>query len=337
MKIAVFNTKAYDEKFLNEANEKYDFKLKYFKPHLAEETAKLGHGYEVICAFVNDELNKKVLEDLYENGTRLIALRCSGFNNVDLKAAEKLGMKVARVPAYSPQGVAEHAVALMLALNRKIYRAHNRVRENNFSLEGLLGFEISGLNVGIVGTGAIGRIMAKIMSGFGANLLAYDPYPHDECKKLGVRYVELEELFKESDIITLHTPLVRETHHLINKKTIEKMKPGVMIINTSRGALIDARAVIAGLKSGKVGYLGLDVYEEEGDLFFEDLSNYVLKDDVFARLTTFPNVMITAHQAFFTKNALSVIAQTTLNNIADFSSGNLSPKNEVTFKNNAIT
>lgn len=332
MKVAVFNTKSYDRQFLSEAAKNTEVELDFFKVQLSEETYKIAEGYEALCVFVNDRLHRDMLKELAANGTKLIALRCSGFNNVDLKAAAEFGIKIARVPAYSPQGVAEHAVALMLALNRKIYRAHNRIRENNFSLEGLLGFEISGLNVGVVGTGAIGRVLIKIMLGFGARVLAYDPFPNNECVRMGAEYVELEELFKRSDIISLHTPLLKETYHLVNADTIELMKTGVMLINTSRGALIDARAVIDGLKSGKIGYLGLDVYEEEEKLFFEDLSGEVLKDDVFARLTTFPNVMLTAHQAFFTKNALSVIAQTTINNIIDYAKGELKASNEVVFQ-----
>lgn len=332
MKVAVFNTKSYDRQFLSEAAKNTEVELDFFKVQLSEETYKIAEGYEALCVFVNDRLHRDMLKELAANGTKLIALRCSGFNNVDLKAAAEFGIKIARVPAYSPQGVAEHAVALMLALNRKIYRAHNRIRENNFSLEGLLGFEISGLNVGVVGTGAIGRVLIKIMLGFGARVLAYDPFPNNDCVRMGAEYVELEELFKRSDIISLHTPLLKETYHLVNADTIELMKTGVMLINTSRGALIDARAVIDGLKSGKIGYLGLDVYEEEEKLFFEDLSGEVLKDDVFARLTTFPNVMLTAHQAFFTKNALSVIAQTTINNIIDYAKGELKASNEVVFQ-----
>lgn len=337
MKVAVFSTKPYDKEFLNAQNQEYRAELHYFEPHLNPDTCKLAHGYEAVCVFVNDVLNETVIRELHAHGTRLIALRCSGFNNVDLKTAAETGIQVVRVPAYSPQGVAEHAVALILALNRQIHRAHHRVRENNFSLDGLLGFEVSRLKVGVVGTGAIGRIMIRIMRGFGAEILAFDPFPHEEARTLGASYVGLEELFRESDIISLHSPLVRETYHMINARTIGLMKKGVMLINTSRGGLIDARAVIDGLKSGKIGYLGLDVYEEEGDLFFEDLSSAVLKDDVFARLTTFPNVIITAHQAFFTRNAMNVISETTLRNITDFKNGKVDPKNEVVYKQNTAS
>lgn len=330
MKAAVFNTKAYDRKFLEEANKKFGHQLVFLEPHLNQETAKLGFGYPAICAFVNDHLDKQVLEQLSSHGTKLVALRCAGFNNVDLTAAEALKIKILRVPVYSPHGVAEHAVALMLALDRKLCRASNRVHEGNFSLDGLLGFEINGRTVGIVGTGKIGRIVAKIMQGFDAKVIAFDPYPSDECRKSGVEYVKLQKLFQESDIISLHTPLNPENYHLINDEAIRQMKKGVMIINTSRGGLIDTRAVIKGLKSGNIGSLGLDVYEEEETFFFEDFSSNVLQDDVFARLLTFPNVLITGHQAFFTQTALRNIAETTLKNISDFEKGTIAPENEVT-------
>ncbi|HSC34151.1 MAG TPA: 2-hydroxyacid dehydrogenase, partial [Thermodesulfobacteriota bacterium] len=274
-----------------------------------------------VCVFVNDTLNPEVLKYLSEHGTRLVALRCAGFNNVDLFAAAELGITVVRVPSYSPEAVAEHTVALVLSLNRKVHRAYARVREGNFSLEGLLGFNLHDKTIGIIGTGKIGFALAKIMKGFGCTVLAFDPYPNPECRALGVIYTDASGLFKESDIITLHCPLTPATHHLIDSKALAKMKRGVMLINTSRGAVIDTKAVIGALKSGKIGYLGLDVYEEEGDLFFEDLSNEVIQDDVFARLLTFPNVLITGHQAFFTREALQAIAETTLSNIADFEKG----------------
>jgi len=278
--------------------------------------------------FVNDQLNADVIEALYGFGVRLIALRCAGFNNVDLDAANKFEIKVVRVPAYSPYSVAEHTVALILALNRKIYKAYHRVREGNFALDGLLGYDLNGRTVGIIGTGKIGEVVTKIMKGFGCNILAYDLFQNKSCLDMGVKYIPLENLFKESDIITLHCPLTRETHHIIDSNSLDKMKKGVVLINTSRGALIDTKAVIKALKSGKVGALGLDVYEEEADLFFEDLSNLIIQDDIFARLLTFPNVVITGHQAFFTKEALDGIALTTLDNITEFEKTGL-VKNEI--------
>ena len=246
--------------------------------------------------------------------------RCAGFNNVDIRKAHALGIAVARVPAYSPYAVAEHTIGMVLALNRKLHRAYARVREGNFSLSGLVGFDLHGRTVGIIGTGKIGKVMAKIMNGFGCELLAHDPYPDEECLNLGVRYVDLPEMYAASDIITLHCPLTPSTHHLIDAQALDQMKDGVMLINTSRGGLVDTQAVINALKEGKIGELGLDVYEEEGDLFFQDLSDYLIKDDTFARLLTFPNVLITGHQAFFTKDALLNISETTLSNIHSFAS-----------------
>jgi D-lactate dehydrogenase len=318
MKIAVFSTKPYDRTFLNAANEGHDHQITFFEPRLTTETVSLAAGYGAVCAFVNDELNADVLRALADSGTCLIALRSAGFNHVDLAAADELGMTVVRVPAYSPYAVAEHAVGLMLTLNRKIHRAYNRVREGNLALDGLLGFDLHGKTVGLIGTGKIGRITAKILRGFGCNLLAYDPYPNPEMEELGGRYVDLPELFAGSDIISLHCPLTPETYHLIDTDALAQMKDGVMLINTSRGALVDTAEVIEALKSGKVGYLGLDVYEEEADLFFEDLSDRVIQDDVFARLLTLPNVLITGHQGFFTQNALQNIAETTIDNITTF-------------------
>lgn len=330
MKVAVFNTKSYDKKFLEEANKNFGHELIYFEPHLNKDTVKLAHEFSAVCVFVNDRLNKPILEELSRHGTRLIVLRCAGFNNVDLNAAKELKLTVARVPVYSPHGVAEHAVALMLSLNRKICRASHRVHEGNFSLEGLLGFELHGKTVGIIGTGKIGSIVARIMTGFQTKVIAYDPYPNDSCKEVGVRYVSLSELFQNSDIITLHSPLTPENRHLINEEAIKQMKRGVMLINTSRGGLIDTQAAINGLKSERIGFLGLDVYEEEETFFFEDFSDHVLQDDIFARLLTFPNVLITGHQAFFTHTAMGNIAETTLKNISDFECGEISPENEVT-------
>lgn len=325
MKVAVFSTKAYDRRFLEAANAEYGHELVFFTPHLTRETIPLAAGFPGVCIFVNDQLDATTLKTLAEQGTRLIALRCAGFNNVDIAATAELGMTVVRVPAYSPYAVAEHTIALILSLNRKIYRAYSRVREGNFSLDGLLGFDLHGRTVGIIGTGKIGAIVAKILNGFGCQLVAYDKLHNPECEALGVQYVSLPELFSVSDIVSLHCPLIPETYHLINGESINQMKHGVMLINTSRGALIDTKAVIQGLKSGKIAYLGLDVYELESDLFFEDFSNSVIQDDVFERLLTFPNVVITGHQAFFTENALRNIAETTLSNISAFERGNSCP------------
>jgi len=329
MNVAVFSTKPYDRQFLDAANAGHKHRLQFFEPHLSAETTTLAAGFPAVCIFVHDRLDANVLRQLAQAGTRLIALRCAGFNNVDLAQAEQLGLTVVRVPAYSPYAVAEHAVGLILALNRKIHRAHARVREGNLALEGLLGFDLHGRTVGIIGTGRIGAVFANIMNGFGCRLLAYDPVPNPDCNSLGVRYTELSEVFAQSDIISLHCPLTPQTHHLVNRDAIRQMKQGVMVINTSRGEVIDTKAVIEGLKSGRLGALGLDVYEEEADLFFEDLSNRVIQDDVFARLLTFPNVIITGHQAFFTQNAMEAIAATTLANITAFEQGQRSG-NEVT-------
>ncbi len=318
MKVAVFSTKPYDRAFLSAANRGRGHELVFFEPHLNLETSPLAKGFQAVCAFVNDKLNSDVLGALAQQGTKLIALRCAGFNNVDLNSADALGLAVARVPAYSPHAVAEHTVALILALNRKTYKSYARVREGNFSLDGLLGFELHGRSVGVVGTGKIGEIFSKIMMGFGCRVFAYDPIENPECVNAGVKYCALEELYKVSDIISLHCPLLPSTHHIIDSKALKQMKKGVMLINTGRGALIDTKAVIDALKSGKIGYLGLDVYEEEAELFFEDLSNRVIQDDVFSRLLTFHNVIITGHQAFFTENALRAISDTTLGNISEF-------------------
>ncbi|MDZ8223827.1 MULTISPECIES: 2-hydroxyacid dehydrogenase [unclassified Nostoc] len=328
MKVAVFSTKVYDRKFLSAANSRTQHELVFFEPRLNRDTAILAAGFPAVCVFVHDQVDAPTLELLASRGTRLVVLRCAGFNNVDLQAAANLGITVVRVPAYSPYGVAEHAVGLILSLNRKIHRAYNRVREGNFSLDGLLGFNLHERTVGIVGTGKIGLILGQIMKGFGCHILAYDVYRNPELEALGGKYVELPELFANSDIISLHCPLTLETHHLINAEAIKQIKPGVMLINTSRGALIDTQAVIEGLKSGKIGYLGVDVYEQESELFFEDLSGAIIQDDIFQRLTTFPNVLITGHQAFFTAEALHNIAETTFANIADIEQGRSCP-NEI--------
>ncbi|MFN3649421.1 MAG: 2-hydroxyacid dehydrogenase [Armatimonadota bacterium] len=321
MRIAVFSPKPYDREFLSAANAPHGHQLTFLEPRLTRETAPLAQGFPAVCVFVNDCVDAGVLEVLAAGGTRLIALRCAGFNNVDLAAARRLGVTVARVPAYSPYSVAEHTVGLVLTLNRKLHRAYNRVREGNFALDGLLGFDLHGRTVGVVGTGKIGAVAARLFAGFGCRVLAYDLYPSAECRELGVEYVSMERLLEESDLVTLHCPLTPETHHLIDAEALRRMKRGVMLINTSRGALIDTPAVIEALKSGQIGYLGLDVYEEEADLFFEDLSQQPIQDDVFSRLLTFPNVVITGHQAFFTREALQNIAATTLENVTAFETG----------------
>lgn len=314
MKVAVFNTKPYDKENLDKANQnKHQFT--YFTTQLTPITASVANGYDAVCCFVNDELNLNCIEKLASNGVKYIVMRCAGYNNVDLVACQTYNIKVARVPEYSPYAVAEHAVALIMDLNRHIHRAFSRVRENYYLLEGLLGFDMHGKTVGVIGTGKIGVCFINIMKGFGCKVIAYDPNESVQVKALGVEYKTKDELYAESDIISLHCPLTNDTHHIINQQAIEKMKKGVMIINTSRGGLVDTLAIIAGLKSEKVGYLGLDVYEEESDLFFEDFSNTILQDDVFARLLTFSNVVITGHQAFFTREALHAISMVTLNNL----------------------
>lgn len=321
MKIAFFSTKPYDRKYFDLANKDFGHEITYYEGKLRRETLKLAEGYDCACVFVNDQVDASVLIALAAQNTRLIALRCAGFNNVDIISAKELGVQVVRVPAYSPYAVAEHTVGLMLALNRKVYWANSRVKEGNFSLDGLLGFDMRNRTVGLVGTGKIGECVANILKGFGCNIIAFDKYQNQACLELGVKYVERDELFAKSDIISLHCPLFQETHHVIGNDAIAKMKKGVMIINTSRGALIDSRAAIEGLKSEKIGYLGIDVYEEEEELFFEDKTFEIRTDDVFARLTTFPNVVITGHQAYFTEEAVIAIAQTTLQNITSYENG----------------
>ena len=321
MKIAFFGTKPHDKMFFNQENTKFHHEIVYFNVPLNSTTAPLTKGFEGVCAFVNDNLDKVCLKKLSKHGVKTIALRSAGFNNVDIDAANSFDITVVRVADYSPHSVAEHAVALVLALNRKIYRAYNRVRENNFLLEGLLGFNLNDKVVGVIGTGKIGSVFCEIMKGFGCTVLAYDPLPNTDFSVQGIEYVDLQQLFKKSDVISLHCPLTPESHHLINDHTLSCMKDGVMLINTSRGSLIDTAAIIKNLKSQKIGYLGLDVYEEESDLFFKDISNDILEDDKFARLLTFPNVLITGHQAFFTKEALENIASTTLQNLAHIEKG----------------
>ncbi|MGF1590175.1 MAG: 2-hydroxyacid dehydrogenase [Pleurocapsa sp.] len=315
MKVAVFSTKPYDQQFLAQANQEHNHELKFLSPNLDMQTVTLTTGFEAVCVFVNDRLDRQIIETLSQQGIKLIALRCAGYDNVDLDTAQELGMKVVRVPAYSPYAVAEHAIALILTLNRKIHRAYYRVREGNFALNGLLGFDLHGRTVGIIGTGQIGQITGQILHGFGCKILAYDLYPNQEFAVKYGEYVTLPELLAQSDIVSLHCPLTKDTHHLINDETVKLMKPGVMLVNTSRGGLIDTKAVIKGLKSKQIGYLALDVYEQESKMFFEDLSGEIIQDDLFERLLTFPNVIITGHQAFFTVDALKNIAETTLANI----------------------
>jgi D-lactate dehydrogenase len=320
MKVAVFSTKAYDREFLESANASRD-ELRFFEPQLNIETASLAVGFEAVCVFVNDRLDLAVIERLVSGGTRLIALRCAGYNNVDLTAAKKHGITVVRVPGYSPYAVAEHTLGLILALNRKLHRAYNRVREGNFALDGLLGFDVHGKTAGVIGTGKIGTVVTQILTGLGCRVLATDPIENEKCRSLGVEYTKSDDLLADSDIITLHCPLMPKNRYMIDTKAVQKMKTGVMLINTSRGALIDTLAVIDALKRGKIGYLGLDVYEEEEQIFFEDRSNLIISDDVFSRLLTFPNVIVTGHQAFFTREALENIADTTIDNVTRFESG----------------
>ncbi|MCW8091431.1 2-hydroxyacid dehydrogenase [Alteromonas sp. ASW11-130] len=321
MKICVFSSKKYDKRFITEANSA-NYDMQFHAVRLSQDTAILAKGFDGVCCFVNDDINANVIAQLGDQGIRLIALRCAGFNNVDLEAAKAHHITVCRVPAYSPHAVAEHACALILDLNRNIHRAHNRIRENDYSLDGLLGFDLYKKAVGVIGAGNIGRKFINIMQGFGCNIIVSDPQYHPTGSHEPPR-VELDKLLASSDLISLHCPLNSETHHLINKNAIAQMKAGVMLINTSRGGLVDTKAVIDGLKSGKIGYLGIDVYEEESTLFFENYSDTFIQDDIFARLQTFPNVTITGHQGFFTKEALEQIARTTMNNIAQFAKGNL--------------
>jgi D-lactate dehydrogenase len=321
MKVAFFSTKSYDRKSFEEANSQYGHELTFFEPRLTAETATLAAGFPAICVFINDEVDESVLRRLASNDTKLIALRCAGYNNVDLNVAAELGITVVHVPAYSPYAVAEFTAGLILMLNRKLYKAYNRVREDNFSLQGLLGFDLYGSTVGVVGTGKIGQCFIQIAKGFGCNILAYDVRENPACIEMGAKYVELSELLASSDIISLFCPLLPQTYHLINDDTIAQMKRGAMLINTSRGGLVDTKAVIRGIKSGQIGYFGADVYEEEAGMFYEDLSDTVIQDDTFQLLQSFPNVVITSHQAFFTRNALDAIAQTTLSNISDVEQG----------------
>lgn len=328
MRLAFFDTKPYDIAGFDRYAIPAGIEIKYYEPNLTPDTVSLAAGYDAVCVFVNDIVNAEVIQKLYESGVKAIVLRCAGFNNVDIKACQGK-LRVFRVPAYSPHAVAEHAMALLLTVNRHTHKAHNRTREFNFSLQGLTGFDLYGKTVGIIGTGKIGRVFANICRGFGMRILAYDKYPDPET---GLDYGELDELFAQSDIISLHCPLTEETNHLINADTISQMKDGVVIVNTSRGGLVDTEDLIQGIKTGKVGAACLDVYEEEGDLFYEDFSGDIVQDDKLVRLIAMPNVIVTSHQAFLTKEALDNIASTTVNNLVSFFSGNPDLNTEVTFQ-----
>lgn len=329
MKVAVFSTKPYDEEFLNASNTTAGLEFAYYEERLNDHTSIFARGYPAVCGFVNDVFNAEVLQQLHDGGVRTIALRCAGFNQVDLRKAHELGIKVTHVPAYSPYAVAEFALSLILTLNRRIHRAYNRIRSGNFTIDGLLGFDLHGKTVGVVGTGKIGCVFANLFQGFGVKVLGYDPYHTPTFTEAGGTYVDLPELLAQSDIISLHCPLTPETFHLVNDESIAQMKPGVMLINTSRGALVNAKAVIRGLKSRHIGYLGLDVYEQEAEIFYENFSEQVIMDDVLQRLITFPNVLVTSHQAYFTDTALQNIADTTIGNLVAFQKHH-HLKNEVT-------
>jgi D-lactate dehydrogenase len=321
IKIAFFDTKPYVKDSFERINKKFGYEIKYFKYHLSPESVLLAQGYNVVCAFVNDHISAEIIDKLYSYGVQLIALRSAGYNNVDFKAAMNK-IHIVRVPAYSPHAIAEHAVALMLSLNRKIHRAYFRTRDGNFALQGLLGFDLFGKTAGVIGTGKIGKVLIKILKGFDMNILAYDLFPDQKySKEIGFTYTDLDTLISSSDIISLNCPLTKETEYLVNEKTIARMKDGVMIINTGRGKLIKTADLVEAIKTEKVGSAGLDVYEEESDYFFEDRSSEVILDDVLARLMTFNNVIITSHQGFFTREALANIAESTLQNIKDFESG----------------
>lgn len=315
-KIAFYDAKPYDKVWFDKLNE-FGYKIKYLENKLNADTAQLAKGYDAVVAFVNDDIDKSVIEQLSELGIGAIAMRCAGYNNIDFKAAYGK-IRILRVPSYSPYAIAEHTMALLLTLNRKIHKAYNRTRDYNFSLNGLMGFDLNGKTIGIIGTGKIGQIFINICKGFGMNVLAFDPYP---AKDNDIEYVELDELFAKSDIISLHCPLTEQTNHIINAESFGKMKDGVYIINTSRGALIDSEALLRALKEEKVGAAGLDVYEEESDIFYEDFSNSIIKDDILAMLVSLPNVIITSHQAFLTNEALKNIAETTLKNLSDYFDG----------------
>ncbi len=321
--IAFFSSKSYDEKSFELLNDKDEFVFHFYDFRLTTKTAALAKGCEVVVVFVNDDLSRPVLERLSQEGVRLVALRCAGFDNVDIEFAKSIEMKIARVPAYSPESIAEHAVGLMMTLNRRFHKAYQRTRDANFSLEGLVGFNFHGKTAGIIGSGKIGLATMRILNGLGMDILCYDPYPNDEAIVLGARYCTLDEIFKEANIISLHCPMTKENYHLLDGEAFQKMRDGVMIINTSRGELLDSSAAIEALKVGKIGALGLDVYDNEKDLFFQDKSNDVIVDDVFRRLSACHNVIFTGHQAFLTEDALQNIAQTTLGNIRSLDSNKI--------------
>ena len=321
MKTALFSTKSYDREYFNRFNDGHRHNISYFEESLNANTTELTRGFGAVCVFVNDKVDRETIHKLSENGVKLIVLRCAGFNNIDLSSAAEKGIKILRVPAYSPQAVAEHAVALIMTLNRKTHKAYNRIREGNFSLERLTGFNLFNKTVGVFGTGKIGIAFCEIMLGFGCNVLAHDLQESETLKQKGVIYTSTDEIYNHSDIISLHCPLTPETRHMINTAAFAKMKDGVMIINTGRGALVKTEDAIEALKIGKLGYLGMDVYEQEEKLFFRDLSENVIQDEILMRLIGFPNVLITAHQGFFTKEALEQIAVITLKNISSFESG----------------
>lgn len=330
-KVAVFDAKPYDEAMFNKVNQKYGFELFFFKEHLDKHNVILASSCDAVCIFVNAIVDTYVIDKLCSYGVKLIALRCAGFNNVDIAAAAGK-IKVVRVPEYSPHAIAEHTLALMLCLNRKVHRAFIRTRDGNFSLNGFQGFDMYGKTVGVIGTGKIGRTVAQILKGLGMNIIAYDLFPNESfAKEIGMKYATLDELYANSDVITLHCPLTKETEYLICDKSIEKMKDGVMIINTGRGKLIHTKHLIDGLVCRKVGYAGLDVYEEEGAYFYEDYSDSIMTDEILARLLSFNNVIVTSHQAFFTEEAMSNIAHTTMDNIKDFFEGK-ELQNEVVYK-----
>jgi len=319
MKVAVFSTKPYDQSYFEKYSSNYDCSFSYFDTQLNQDTASLTAGFEAVCVFVNDKIDENTINVLSTNEVELIALRCAGYNNVDLEAAKSKNIKVVRVPAYSPAAIAEHSLALILTLNRKTHKAYNRIREGNFSLNNLIGFNLYGKTVGVIGTGQIGSTFCKIIKGFGCKVIAFDIHQSEALAQLGIEYQTLEEVFKKADIISLHCPLTPDTKHIINKQSLALMKDGVMIINTSRGALINTADVIEGLTNQKIGYLGIDVYEQEENLFFKDLSEMIIQDDFILRLNSFPNVLITSHQAYFTKEAMDEITLTTLENIKAFS------------------
>ena len=331
MKVACFSTKSYDKEGFDRILPEYSHEFTYLEAKLDEKTISLAEGSDAICSFVNDHLDANVLKKMADMNVKNIVLRCAGYNQVDLKNAYELGIRICRVPTYSPEAVAEHAVALLLTLSRKTHKAYNRVRENNFSLEGLTGFNINGKTVGVIGTGVIGKAFCRIMQGFGCKILAFDPYESKDLKDSGVTYVPLEDLLKQSTIISLHCPLTSETQHLINGKTLSLMPEGVVLINTSRGALIETKAVIRALKKKKVSYLGIDVYEQEEHIFFQNLSEEIIMDEEIARLMTFPNVLITGHQAFLTKEALAQISRITLENLNELKKGGIL-SNEIKWK-----